>query len=192
MDPFVWPALALALSVSGQPLQAELLQSPQPACEQRDRAAASWRAAGRPVHIHRVGAWCIAASIHEGQWEAEQWTDRTAREPAGPASHGWRVRLPLQRFPSPSPQLARFGLDPQGSEMSIQPSQASSLQAAHREVRGAYGLVVGAAKRGEQAAEAEPPFLISRAGRGAERLTLISVRSDRGELVNVVLREQRP
>lgn len=190
MDPFIWPALALALSVSGQPLQAELLQSERPACHQRDSAAASWRTAGRPVHVHRVGPWCVAASLHEGHWEAEQWADSPERKAGAPASHGWRVRLPLREFPEPNPYEMRFGLDPQGSDMTVLPTSFTSLTLAHRDIRRRHGL--RSDDRAADEAAAEPPFLISQASQAGQRLTLITVRSEMGELVHVVLRERRP
>lgn len=91
----VFSALAgLALQVGGVEMNATFLQANQPGCVIAAQRAKDWRQEGKLAVEQRIGKWCVAGTVQNDYWVAEQWD---ADAPPSRAQ-GWRVRIPIRQI----------------------------------------------------------------------------------------------
>ncbi|MBM3376134.1 MAG: hypothetical protein FJY35_08575 [Betaproteobacteria bacterium] len=133
--------MSMALALFGAPSNVQLLTSDKPACEARDHTAGNWRKAGQPVFVYALAPWCIVASIQNGVWRAEQWTQTGSGDRHGlgqgpqsvkSRSHGWAVQIPISALPGPGSQPHAHRLAP-GVEIQAFRYPGLTLEQAHRQ-----------------------------------------------------------
>ena len=96
--------LSMQITLAGHPAQIDFVSSSEPACMARDQQMAQWRAMAREVYAERRAAWCVGASLKDGEWESLQLRDT---DRAG--AQGYRVRARVSSRPSGVEKGSGFG-----------------------------------------------------------------------------------
>jgi hypothetical protein len=89
-------ASGLSLLINGVPVQANLLNGAASGCDMSAQTAKQWRNEGAFVVEQRVGVWCVAGTVREGVWLAEQWQEGLSSDRR---SRGWLIKIPLSQPP---------------------------------------------------------------------------------------------
>ena len=119
----------VTMMVNGTPIEATYLHSTLPGCVQSKQTARTWRSENQIVVEQAIGPWCVAGTVIDHYWVAEQWaanegvsaqdnrairgTEATHKAlPKGVQATGWRIRIPLSALQK-RPTLTRsdWGID---------------------------------------------------------------------------------
>ena len=194
--------LSMALVLFGAPADLKLLTSEKPACEARNQTAEKWRAAGYAVFTHEVKPWCIVASIHQGTWQAEQWTQPAPMASRGYShsslhgssrSHGWSVSIALAALPAPGAQSTVYRLAP-GVELQAFHYPGQSIDNAHQQRLLALWSKTKALPHPMSKPNDSPGmrYRVHRMQRGTAVVTVVTVQSALQDAFQIQLTESQP
>lgn len=194
--------LSMALALFGAPSNVQLLTSDKPACEARDHTAGNWRKAGQPVFVYALEPWCIVASIQNGVWRAEQWTQTGSgsqqefhkrSRPDKSRSHGWAVQIPISALPGPGSPSHAHRLAP-GVEIQAFRYPGLTLEQAHRQRLSAIapGVTPFSFANNPAADSSGKRFRIHRVQQGTAVVTVITVQSAIEDPLQVQVTESQP
>jgi hypothetical protein len=193
--------LSMALALFGAPSNVQLLTSDKPACEARDHTAGNWRKAGQPVFVYALEPWCIVASIQNGIWSAEQWTQTGSGNRQGlregpqsnkSRSHGWAVQIPISGLPGPGTKSPSHRLAP-GVEIQAFRYPGLTLEQAHRQRLSAIAPQAPpfSFAKNPAADSSGKRFRIHRLQQGTAVVTVITVQSDFADPLQVQVTESQ-
>lgn len=194
--------LSMVLALFGAPSNVQLLTSDKPACEARDHTAGNWRKAGKPVFVYALAPWCIVASIQNGVWSAEQWTQTGSGNRQGlgegpqsgaSRSHGWAVQIPISALPGPGAQSHAHRLAP-GVEIQAFRYPGLTLEQAHRQRLSAIAPEATPFSFAKNPAtdSSGKRFRIHRMQQGTAVVTVITVQSAFEDPLQVQVTESQP